>query len=262
MAHYSNVQYFTRGYLATLLANVALASFVFSKEPQTLTCYSTTYEPYVFERDGKVVGIDSDAVREIGRRLNLDISIELKPWVRLERDIKQGIHDCAFAYFRTDERLTYMHFTNVPLHITSYTLFVNADQLRPFDSMEDIKGFQVAVNQGFQTTPEFEAAVKEELISEYRVREDSQAFKMLNAERVNAVLTNQVVGAYQAKQLGYNDIEPLKPPIRSTAAFLTFAKKDHLKPWVEKFDHAFFEILEDGSYQAIFDSYVSPKLAE
>jgi polar amino acid transport system substrate-binding protein len=239
----------------------SLASAEDNPPAKTLTCYSTTFEPYVFEQDGKVVGVDADAVREIGRRLGIHIEIALKPWVRLERDIKLGTEDCAFAYFRTADRLDYMHFTNVPLHITSYTLFVLEENQRTFSSMADISGFVVGINQGFKTTPEFEAAVKQNVVTEYRVREEAMSFQMLNAKRVNAVLTNEYVGAYQIKQLELDGIVPLFPPLSSTPAYLTFAKKDELKPWVEKFDSALFQILTDGTYQAIFDRYTKNVVA-
>jgi polar amino acid transport system substrate-binding protein len=242
----------------TMLLGISLSAVADElSTPFSLTCYSTTYEPYVFEQDGIVLGVDADVVREIGYRLGIKINIALKPWVRLERDIKSGEEDCAFAYFRSDERLDYMHFTHVPLHITNYTLFVLKENQRTFSDLKDIAGFVVAINQGFKTTPEFEAAVEQEIVTEYRVREDQLSFKMLNARRVDAVLTNNFVGAYQINQLQFPDIVPLTPPLRSTAAYLTFSKKEELKPWVEKFDHTLFEILVDGTYQKIFDRYTN-----
>jgi polar amino acid transport system substrate-binding protein len=222
-----------------------------------MTCYSTTFEPYVFEQDGKVVGIDADVVREVGRRLGVEINIALKPWVRLEREIKQNIEECAFAYFRTEDRLAYMHFTQVPLHITNYTLFVAKENQRSFSNMSDISGFVVAINHGFKTTPEFSAAVEQKLIAEYRVKEEANSFQMLNSKRVDAVLTNSYVGAYQINQNQYEDIVQLFPPLSSTAAYLSFAKTDELKPWVDMFDSALFQIMIDGTYQKIFDAYTS-----
>lgn len=238
-----------------IILSVTASVSALADNQKTMTCTSTTYEPYVYEENGKVVGIDADAVREIGQRLGIEITIALKPWARLERDMKLGTEECAFAYFRTSERLDYMHFTNVPLHITSYTLFVNQEDEIEFSSVADIAGWVVAVNQGFKTTPEFEMAVKEGHITEHLVREELNSFQMLNVKRVDAVLTNKVVGTYQATQLGYENITPLDQPLSSTAAYLTFAKKEALKPWVEKFDHMLFELLVDGTYQTMFEHY-------
>jgi polar amino acid transport system substrate-binding protein len=228
-----------------------------AQEIDRIRCLSTVFEPYVIEeQDGRVVGVDADVVREIGRRLNIDIEIELKPWVRLEKDIERGAEDCAFAYFRTAQREAYMDFTQVPLHITNYVLFTRTDQTLDYRGLSDIEGFRVGVNLGFKTPPEFEDAVERKSIFEIRVEEDAQSFQMLNAERIDAVLTNSFVGAYQVKNLGYEDITPLFPPLSSTPAFLAFSKKSNLSSLVQKFDAALYEILIDGTYQKIFDRYM------
>ncbi len=221
----------------------------------SLRCMSTVFAPYVIEKNGVVSGVDVDVVKEIGRRLHIDIEIGIKPWVRLEKDIESGQEQCAFSYFRTSARQAYMDFTNVPLHITSYTLFTQADRVENYRQLTDINGFVVGINRGFKTTSEFEAAVQRGDVKEFRVEQEEQSFQMLNAQRVDAVLTNYFVGAYQIKQLGYTNVVPLFPPLDSTPAFLTFSKRAGLEDLVTLFDSALYEILIDGTYQRIFDRY-------
>jgi len=216
---------------------------------------STVFAPYVIEKNGIVSGVDVDVVKEIGRRLHIDIEIGIKPWVRLEKDIESGQEQCAFAYFRTSARQAYMDFTNVPLHITSYTLFTQDDRVENYRQLTDINGFVVGINRGFKTTSEFETAVRRGDVKEFRVEQEEQSFQMLNAQRVDAVLTNYFVGAYQIKQLGYTNVVPLFPPLDSTPAFLTFSKRAGLEDLVTLFDSALYEILIDGTYQRIFDRY-------
>ncbi len=222
---------------------------------EQLTCVSTTYEPFVIERDGKIEGIDVDVVREIGRRIGLNIKLKLKPWKRLERDIEKGAESCGFAYFRTPERLKYMDYTNIPLHLTEYSLFVNKDNPIKYNKLADIKGMVVGVNFGFKTTREFENAQKNGLFSVIRKYTDQDSFKFLKKKmRIEAVLTNYHVGLYTASKLGM-EVRALSPPLTSNPCYLTFSKKRKLSHLIPKFDTALSQILKDGTYDKIFKKY-------
>ncbi|MDX1474128.1 MAG: transporter substrate-binding domain-containing protein [Reinekea sp.] len=100
-----------------------------------------------------------------------------------------------------------------------------------------------------------ETAVRRGDVKEFHVEQEVKSFQMLNAQRVDAVLTNYFVGAYQIKQLGYTNVVPLFPPLDSSPAFLTFSKRAGLEDLVTLFDSVLYEILIDGTYQRIFDRY-------
>lgn len=242
--------------IALILLLTFIGGVSYGSPIERLVCVSTVFEPYVIEQDGKVTGIDVDVVREIGRRLNIEIDVQLKPWIRLEKDIESGEESCAFAYFQTPRREQYMDFTNVPLHITSYALFTKENPTLDYRGLSDIKGYRVGINQGFKTPAAFDEAVERNELIEFRVAEEAQSFQMLEVDRLDAVLTNSFVGAYQVKKLGLKNIEPLFPPLSSTPAYLTFSKEADLSHLVQNFNSALYEILLDGTYQDIFDRYV------
>lgn len=231
----------------------------YSQEPRALTCYSTVFSPFVIEDNREIKGIDVDVIKEVGRRLHLDISFSLKPWKRLEQDVKDGTVSCVAAYFRTEERMEYMDFTSVPLHITSYTLFTNKVEVEGFKTFKDFKGWTIGVNRGFKTTPEFEAAMINGWITKYDVKSDEQSLKMVSSNRLDAMLTNYHVGLYNIKKFGVSDVRPLLPSIRSTPAYVVFSKKQNLAHLVPKFDEALFSVIQDGTYQRIVDQYLQPE---
>ncbi len=245
------------GVCLTLILCIMSLSYVSFAQQRVdkLTCVSTVFAPYVIEEQDDIVGIDVDVIQEAGRRLGIEIDFKLKPWKRLEVDMQRGEETCVAAYFRTPERLDYMDFTHVPLHITNYTLFVLEERDITFHSLEDIQGFSIGVNRGFKTTPEFEDALQKGWITEQEVNEDRQNFIKLEAGRVDAVLTNFHVGSYQIKLLGLQDVTSLFPPLSSTPAYFVFSKKKGLSHLVPKFDAALFDILQDGTYQKIFEKY-------
>ena len=226
-----------------------------AQQNRSLTCLSAAYPPYVIDDDG-LTGIDVDVVREAGRRLGLDIKIRLEPWKRLEEALSAGLRDCVFSYFKTDPRKAYAMYTSVPLHITQYTLFVRTDQTPQTRTLQDLFGKTIAVNRGFQTTPEFESARRQGQIKVIEVGRDEQSMRMLALGRVHAVLTNADVGQHVIRKLGLDDIEPLMPPMSITPAYLVLRKAPEFAPLRDQFNWSLFEILKDGTYERIRERYI------
>lgn len=240
-----------------LLMSIAFFSTnVYSKAVDNLTCYSTVFAPFVLEQEGQVKGIDVDVIKEVGRRLGINVEFKLMPWKRLENFIKSGEIDCVAAYFQTPERMKYMDFTHIPLHMTAYTLFARKEDARNYSSLEDLKTWKIGVNRGFKTTPEFEEALYNGWVEKYEVTNDMQSFSMLEKGRLTAVLTNYHVGLYNIRELGLKDIVPIFPSIRTAPAYFVLSKKKNLGYLVQKFDEALFEVLKDGTYKKIFDTYL------
>lgn len=239
-----------------LVTMVLFSNHSYSKTVDNLTCYSTVFAPFVLEQQGQVKGIDIDIIKEVGRRLGVNIEFKLRPWKRLEQDIQFGDIDCVAAYFQTPERMDYMDFTHIPLHMTTYTLFARQEDAKNYSSLQELKSWKIGVNRGFKTTPEFEEAIYNGWVEKYEVSNDTQSFSMLEKGRLNAVLTNYHVGLYNIRELGLKNIVPIFPSIRTTPAYFVFSKKKNLGHLVQKFDEALYQILQDGTYDRIFNMYL------
>ena len=75
------------------------------------------FEPFAYIENGRIKGIDCDIVREMGRRLGVEIGIELVPWKRLLFMTETGKCDGSFSLFKTKEREEFGIFAfPVPLH--------------------------------------------------------------------------------------------------------------------------------------------------
>ena len=117
-------------YLSLFIALSILPFFsmAHAETPDKLLCYSTVFEPYVIYKDGVISGIDVDISKMDGEDLGIDIDFSLMPWARLELELKASRVDCVAAYFRTPERESYMLYTGIPLHVTSYSMFVHSEK--------------------------------------------------------------------------------------------------------------------------------------
>lgn len=224
--------------------------------PRKLECYSTVFEPFVIEREGRIEGVDVDIIKLVGAELGIDISFALMPWSRLEQELQQAQVQCVAAYFRTEEREKYMHFTHVPLHMTAYTLFVKSGRTAANTRFSDIRDWNIGVNRGFKTTPEFEDAIKRGRIRRIDLNSTEQGFSMLKLGRLDAVLTNYHVGKFVIKHQFPGEFIALRPSIRSTPAYFVFVKKPGYDKLVPLFDEALFRIMIDGRYQEVFNRYM------
>ena len=58
------------------------------------------FPPFSFEDDGKVKGVDIDIIQEMGKRLGIEIKIDLVPWKRLLKMTNSEITNPRnFCYF-------------------------------------------------------------------------------------------------------------------------------------------------------------------
>lgn len=228
-----------------------------AQEAPVLTCYSTAFEPFVIEHaNGEISGIDVDVIREIARRTGLNISIGLKPWLRLEQEFREGNKvACGFAYSLTEARQQYLHFTRVPLHTTEYVLFYRREDIPVYQGLESLRGKTVAVNRGFRRPEAFDQALKAGVFKLFEVTEDSQGFQMLERHRVDAVLANQDVGRYQLFRLQPMVDVGVSPSLTRMPTYLVFARHSPTAAYAERFDQALSEIIADGTYQRIYQRY-------
>ncbi|MBZ0113593.1 MAG: transporter substrate-binding domain-containing protein [Thermoanaerobaculia bacterium] len=252
--------------LAALVLLATLAAPASENRPEELLCYSTIFEPFVIQGEDRIHGADVELIEEIGRRLDLTIKIELRPWRRIEASLRNGAPDlqCAFAFFDTEERRTYMSFMQVPLHVTDYVLFAHRSSVDRFAGGALPSGAIVAVNRGFHLPQVIESAAARGEIVLHEVGEEEQSLRMLALDRVDAVLTHRGVGEHVLRRLDLEGLVALEPAMASRPAYLVFPNESKLSPGnatialglgprdlALRFDQALTAMQEDGTVAAI-----------
>jgi polar amino acid transport system substrate-binding protein len=84
---------------------------------------SSEYPPYAYAKDGQVVGIAVEIVRETFRRLGHDVSIKLYPWPHALNNTKTGKADAIFTAYDTPERRQFLDYSHVILIEQTVSLF-------------------------------------------------------------------------------------------------------------------------------------------
>ena len=241
-------------------------SVLAKKKKFLLKCGTNIFAPFGFIENGKTKGIEVELMHEVGRRLGIDIEINIFKWATLLESMRFGTLDCMFAAFKTDDRLEFMHYTNVPVHISSLVFYVHEDRKMDFKGkIKDLSNKRIGIVQGFKNPYQFEKGERRQMYQVFRLRDLEINFKILQKHCIDAVLVNRHVGEYTLGQLKMDGIYPLSVPLTATPAYITFSKfvetqdkkliKD-LSYLVPQFDAVLFEIYTDGTYQRIFNKYM------
>lgn len=241
----------------SMLFLVFISFPLLSSQVTELTCYSTTFAPYSFIENGVVKGANIDIIKAISKKLNIIVTFKTMPWQRLLKNIAANKVDCAAAFFKTSTRANNMLFMTEPLSITDYTLFIQKSNVDKYKNLKDFAGTSIGVNRGFKTTPKFEKAVSSGLIKQYEVGNEQQSLLMLSTARLAGVLTDKNVGLFNINKMGLNNIIAIKPSLKSIPVFLIFSKKHNNSDLIEQFNQALINLKQNGTYQRIFDKYLT-----
>ena len=240
-----------------ILFLIFLSFSTFSNSPTELTCYSTTFAPYSFVKDGIPSGIDIDIINYIAEKIDISVTFELLPWERLKQNMRQGKIECAMAFLKTTEYAENMVFMDNPITTGNYTVFIEKKNSSSIKMFTDLYGLTVGINRGFKSPEIFEQAITKGLVNQYEVGSEQQSLQMLSMSRLDGVLTDQNVGLFNLQQLGISTITTLPEPLTSTPVYLVFSHKWQQNGVVDKFNTILKTMKKEGSYQNIIDKYIS-----
>jgi polar amino acid transport system substrate-binding protein len=246
------MKYLIFGLILLLKCNLGFANdsiFIIGDEDNKPECY--------INAAGEFVGTDVDIIREIFRRLRIDVKIELAPWVRVLSMVKSGQADAGFPLFLAAEREEYAYYTQEPLHISVMTVYTKSGREFVYNNFKDLFHKRVGINRGYSISKEFDDATAEGLISLVEVDSIKQLVKMLVDERIDAVAaTPSSINSYLRET--NIDISAIGQ-VQERSAYLTLSKKADIKNKEEllhNINNTLLEMRNDGSIKRIRSQYL------
>lgn len=205
---------------------------------------------------GDFVGIDVDIIQEVAKRLNLNITIQLTPWVRVLEMVKSGQADGGFPLFLTEERREYAYYSQEPVHVSVMTAYTKSGREFPYQSLSDLYGKRIGINRGYSISKEFDQTAQQSLFDLTEVDSIKQLVKMLLDERIEVVAaTPSSIEAY----INEENIElSAVGQVRARAAYLTLSKKSKIKDkekLLEAMNRTMVQMKKDGSINKIRSKY-------
>ncbi|WP_028865829.1 substrate-binding periplasmic protein [Psychromonas aquimarina] len=237
--------------LCLLFLNIGWNS-VFAQQALVLATVNN-FPPFNYMQDDVLTGIDIDIVKEMAKRLNLEIKITSAPWKAVMHHIETGRVDGGFAAFMTPERQQFSLYT-APLHDETMYLFMREDNQFPFTSLHDLDGKIIAKENGAFISDAFTQAINTNMFTVHE-GDNVKNLKMLEINRLDAVIGHLEVMQHHLNTLKLNQqIFPQAPIGEKQSAYLILSKKSKY-PNIQKLQQEIKIVLEemhkDGTYQRI-----------
>ena len=201
-------------------------------------------------------GVCSEITRAAFKAGGMSANIGFYPWARAEAMVKGGEAFATFPYAMTEERKSGFSFSE-PIILAKSKIFYYEGMGKPIEwsSLADFKKYKMG---GVQTYWYTEALAKSGIAADLTTSSE-QAFKMLQAGRIEYLIENELVGLELIKSLFPGDtakFKTLAKPYDESPFFLMVSRTyPNSAEVLKKFNDGLAAIRADGSYQAILAKF-------
>ena len=218
------------------------------------------WPPYHFEQeDGSLGGFGVEVMEKVLGNMNQPYQLTMKPFARVQSDIKNGKADGSFLSTVNEERTTYAYFPKESVLNSKWLFYIRKEDQNTLkvSAYDDLKGHRIGLVKSYTYTDEFWDFIKKNDIKHKIVSKDDQAFKMLASGRVDFVPADQGNSSQLLKDLNLNDkIMPLTNfTMKEAGLFAIWSKKQVDERFVESFSQALKDFKATDSYKEIHQRY-------
>ena len=159
----------------------------------------TTYPPMEFQDDdGKVIGLDVDLARELGKILKVNVEFVVMPWDGVLAGLQSNRYDIIMSAMNiTEERSRQVNF--VP-YIMMGQVFVTKKPAKLMQNEKSLAGKVIAVQADTTSFTAVEGFKKSGIaIKEIKAfKGATEAFSALKSNQAEAIVIDEAVGLYYA----------------------------------------------------------------
>ncbi|WP_051275377.1 substrate-binding periplasmic protein [Aestuariibacter salexigens] len=228
--------------------------------------YSDAYKPFVWEQDGKAVGLQVDFVDEIlSAQLGLRVKHVTCPWKRCQLLVEEGDMDGFFTVV-TPERERYTERTSIPFYTTD--MVIHTANNNPY--LQDILGISTKADLDtfakklalvFMRGSGWHIANFQHWRNATQVTEAWRIPEMLTELRADIYVEQAEIVRYQAQQLGLSEqlVTLTSPVIEQVQWHLFISQHSPHQNILSRVDARLLELTESGELdrikQRIFSKY-------
>lgn len=200
-------------------------------------CSDVPYEPFEFQKDGKIVGFDMDIAAEVAKDLNAELSVVDSSFEAIETGTALSQCDVSISSISiTDTRKSVMDFST-PYMDDDLALVASQDS--GVKNLDDAKGKKVGVQQA-TTGADY---AKEKGIDAQQFEDTGLLVQALQAGTIDAALGNQSVLGFAIK----DDSKLKSVEDYSTGEQLGISIKKGNTAMAEKVNATLKRLTDDGS---------------
>ena len=231
---------------------LTLNSSVFSKD---FTIGVDTWVPFIFANNKEYSGISIDYVKELTKRMNVNLVIKTIPWARSLKMLKYGEIDAVINMVETPERKEYITFTN-PSYISLTTRFyIHKDSEDLIKTYDDLYKYQI----GFvRASSYFSPFDNDKKIPKYGITTESQLLAMLAKKRFKVIIGTDPQVDYEIAKKGYIDYikQASYNPNNNVNIRIGISKKSSFIKELNQINNITKEIVSEGLIQKYKAKYL------
>jgi polar amino acid transport system substrate-binding protein len=217
-----------------------------------------------------VTGLDIELLQLIGSKAERPVSHVQRAWPEQLAALREGSQDLAIG-FRTPEREAFAHFSD-PFRVETNVLYIRREDRGrfAFDDLDDLfaavrsGAFRLGVVEDYAYGPDAMRGFLQQEASQrhlFAAPDDRTLFNALFTDRIDGFLADRTVAATLAWRNDWQDRVREHPCYRNQEEiFVFFSKQSVSLAEVERFNAALAQTREDGSYQRVVRTYLTPVL--
>lgn len=240
--------------------SAALLSLLLSTNSQAerplKACGHPFYPPVSWHSQGELTGLAPAVSRQLFAELGYQVQLSADSnWKRCLLEVEQGNADIVVAAFRTEQRQTWLHFSQVPIITDPITLYVNNQTPLRYEQLDDLKGKTVGLLLGDSFGDTIDRFIQRHNTIEY-VSQGKQNFAKLAVGRIDYMPLGQLSGNLQRTRLGFSDqVRALDTIITTEYYYLALGKHSQLQRHLPYLNQRLLEMQQDGSLARLTRQY-------
>jgi len=228
-------------------------------ENKIIVITTNTITPYSYFEGNKHVGFEVDLWEELAKRTDLEVHLETSVFSGLFGALESGRADAVSCFMGiTPQRQEKFDFS-VPYAVDPLGFFVAADS--PIQSVEDLEGKIIAVENGAQGQLELNALIEQGRKYTPRVYEDVSGIMDASIGRVDAHLSSVADENYTMRKMGIS-LRQLPGNLSERKVGIAFRKNDAaMASRIERVNEAIGAMLADGTIGRLTEKWLGVDLS-
>jgi polar amino acid transport system substrate-binding protein len=216
------------------------------------------YPPYVIvaKKDNQICGIDVDVVREIAKRMNLDVTFYRCPWRRCLKSMEVGTVDVLTNAVKKPDREKYMLYCDKPF-LTDFPIvfYFKKGKGSVVKTYEDLYKYTIGYERGAVYFDRFDNDRK---MSKVPWHTYDKLLNLLNEERIDGVIGYKDSLNYIISEMGLQgafEETSYRYAVSHNESFITVSKKSPLASRFAEFNRIHDQLLKERIVDKIKKGY-------
>ena len=215
------------------------------------------WEPISYRNgNGQLIGMAVEVAKKVFFELGIELIFEKDiPWKRQQLHLENGSLDVIISAYFNEQRAKKFTYSN-SYHIEKIRVFVRADKIFEFNSLDNLKGKFGLRPLGGTYGDEFDEFASKHLnISEYSDRK-SNMYRLYRGQKDYIILA-LLDGLISVKKYGYRSkIVPLPKDVAQLPIYFMFSKKSPCEHILKRVNTAIKELVKNNFIKNLEDKYM------